>query len=546
MNQNNNRCWNVLTWNVRGINASWKWDAIKNKVIQSGCDVVCLQETKKEVFDQSFLRNICPAGFDSFGFLPSVGASGGILVVWKSAIFSGSSLFSNSFSISFEFISLLDGSQWFLTCVYGPCAPEGKVLFIDWMKNIQMPDEVDWIILGDFNLIRKPEDRNKPGGSMTEMHMFNEAISLLGLNEIVLQGRKYTWSNMQPSPLLEKLDWFFTSASWNLTYPNTSAKALDMMPSDHTPCLISFSTAIPKSKVFRFENYWLLSDEFLDVVNNSWQVPNHHVDKAKSLTAKLKLLRKNLREWHASKVSLKTLIANCRIVIQFLEVLSDYRDLSIEEFNFKSLLCSHLLELLEKQRIYWKQRGAVKWVKFGDASTKFFHANATARYQGNKIAELVKKTVFLSLIILEKSRSCGKTSRSGLAPLNLKNSMPTLLPSFRGLTIFSSLRSLSIKRKLTTLLKLYPMTSPLGLMVSAMNLSKNAGQLLSKTSMIYVMISGMIQSVLIVSIPLISPSSLRWMVQDMSLSSGPFHCSTPLSSLLPRFWQTDYNQSLPS
>jgi hypothetical protein len=27
-----------------------------------------------------------------------------------------------------------------------------------------MPIDVDWIILGDFNLIRKPEDRNKPGG----------------------------------------------------------------------------------------------------------------------------------------------------------------------------------------------------------------------------------------------------------------------------------------------------------------------------------------------------------------------------------------------
>lgn len=32
--------------------------------------------------------------------------------------------------------------------------------------------------------------------------MFNDAISALGLNEIVLQGRKFTWSNMQPNPLL--------------------------------------------------------------------------------------------------------------------------------------------------------------------------------------------------------------------------------------------------------------------------------------------------------------------------------------------------------
>lgn len=40
-----------------------------------------------------------------------------------------------------------------------------------------------------------------------EMFLFNEAISPLGLNEVTLQGRMFTWSNMQPSPLLEKLVW---------------------------------------------------------------------------------------------------------------------------------------------------------------------------------------------------------------------------------------------------------------------------------------------------------------------------------------------------
>jgi hypothetical protein len=43
--------------------------------------------------------------------------------------------------------------------------------------------------------MRRPENRNKEGGNVTEMFLFNEAISTLGLNEIHLQGRKYTWSN---------------------------------------------------------------------------------------------------------------------------------------------------------------------------------------------------------------------------------------------------------------------------------------------------------------------------------------------------------------
>ena len=141
--------------------------------------------------------------------------------------------------------------------MYGPYTPEGKLLFLDWIKGIQMPDEVDWMLLGDFNLLRKPEDRNRDGGNLNEMLLFNEAISSLGLNEIVLQGRKFTCTNMQTPPLLEKLDWVFTSSSWNISFPTTSARALDMVPSDHTPYIVSISTVIPKSKVFRFENYWL-------------------------------------------------------------------------------------------------------------------------------------------------------------------------------------------------------------------------------------------------------------------------------------------------
>jgi hypothetical protein len=36
-------------------------------------------------------------------------------------------------------------------------------------SNIQMPDEMEWLVVGDFNLYRKPEDRNRPGGNISDM-----------------------------------------------------------------------------------------------------------------------------------------------------------------------------------------------------------------------------------------------------------------------------------------------------------------------------------------------------------------------------------------
>ena len=67
----------------------------------------------------------------------------------------------------------------------------------------------NWLLLGDFNFIRSIDNRNLPGGDLNDMFIFNEIIGHLGLLELPIKGRSYTWSNMQDTPLLEQLDWFF-------------------------------------------------------------------------------------------------------------------------------------------------------------------------------------------------------------------------------------------------------------------------------------------------------------------------------------------------
>lgn len=124
-----------MSWNVRGINTSSKWNAIRDKVLDSACDVVCFQETKKETLDLAFLKNVCPPSIDQMEFLPSVGASGGMLVAWKSSLFRGELLFINNFALSVQFTSQHDNSSWVLTNIYAPCHSEGKLAFLDWLKD---------------------------------------------------------------------------------------------------------------------------------------------------------------------------------------------------------------------------------------------------------------------------------------------------------------------------------------------------------------------------------------------------------------------------
>ena len=97
--------------------------------------------------------------------------------------------------------------------VYGPCLGSLRDEFVQWLYDLHKPDDDNWLLLGDFNFIRSLENKNRPGGDLNDICLFNEIFGHLVILELPLKGRAYTWSNMQEDPLLEQLDWFFTSSS---------------------------------------------------------------------------------------------------------------------------------------------------------------------------------------------------------------------------------------------------------------------------------------------------------------------------------------------
>ena len=134
--------------------------------------------------------------------------------------------------------------------VYGPCAEPLRSEFVQWMRDLDIHSTRHWLFAGDFNFYRSLEDRNRPGGNLNDTLLFNEIIGHLGLIELPLKGRSFTWSNMQHSPLLEQLDWFFTSVPWTTSFPDTLVLPLARTTSDHIPCKISVGTSIPRSAIF--------------------------------------------------------------------------------------------------------------------------------------------------------------------------------------------------------------------------------------------------------------------------------------------------------
>ena len=182
------------------MNSKEKWDAIRAKINESSCHIVCLQETKRDNFDQLYLKKFCTKQLNSFAFFPSVGASGGIITIWNNNVFSGDVIQANAYCVTVKFINRLDNSCFFLSNIYGPSHASGKLAFITRQLNLDTTSFEDWLLVGDFNLYRSVEDRNRVGGDARDMQKFNDLIFDLELVDIPFSGRSFTWSNMQLVP----------------------------------------------------------------------------------------------------------------------------------------------------------------------------------------------------------------------------------------------------------------------------------------------------------------------------------------------------------
>ena len=104
----------------------------------------------------------------------------------------------------------------------------------------------------------------------------------------------------------ERLDWFFTSISWTTILPDTFVSTLCMETSEYVPCLVTIGTNIPKSGTFRFENYLMEHDNFMEIVQHGRSIPTVHTDKAKIISGKFKNLRRVIKAWQANISSLKS------------------------------------------------------------------------------------------------------------------------------------------------------------------------------------------------------------------------------------------------
>ena len=123
---------------------------------------------------------------------------------------------------------------------------------------------------GDFNLIRRSQDKNNDRINWPRVNLFNEYIADWGVLELQRTGARYTWTNKRINPVRCVLDRVFMSANLALAFPLCSLVAETSLGSDHTPLIMDTGEGSPiRSNRFFFETGWLELPDFDELVRAS-------------------------------------------------------------------------------------------------------------------------------------------------------------------------------------------------------------------------------------------------------------------------------------
>jgi hypothetical protein len=167
------------------------------------------------------------------------------------------------------------------------------------LANTCSKENLPFLVGGDFNIMRKPEDKSCGDFDTKWPSLFNAVIASLDLREIVITGRQFTWGGCGGNPTYEKFDGVLASTEWELNFPLAKVEAREQNISDHTPLVVSTGASTHQygSRPFRFERGWLLKEVFYNMVANIWRSENSGSSPLQMWQSKICRLRQHLRGW---------------------------------------------------------------------------------------------------------------------------------------------------------------------------------------------------------------------------------------------------------
>ena len=195
-------------------------------------------------------------------------------------------------------------------------------------------------------------------------------------------GKRFTWTNQQPNPILARLDRAFTNLNHNMSFPSGTLSAL---PYHAQPLIRPTPYPLDNANLFRFERACLLRDSsFLPSVLPAWTHAFPCADAAGMLAACIiKSTRSAAKVWSRRFRAPPYIIPNCKFLIQLVDTFEEVRGLSPAEMQVRTDFRDRLPEALKEINTHLLEAEFGQFGKEMPTLLYFHHAHASMRPRRN-------------------------------------------------------------------------------------------------------------------------------------------------------------------
>ncbi|XP_071689315.1 uncharacterized protein [Rutidosis leptorrhynchoides] len=337
----------TISLNVRGIGQESKIKWLKRICNKEKPTILGLQETKCGQTQDNVIESFWGNSVFKFIQKDSIGASGGIMIIWDTNSFNFDIAIAGEFFLAIKGTWAGYNSDIAIINVYGPHSNPNKLKMWNELSSLTNSLDIPFFIFGDFNEVRNKNERMNCDFNQVWADIFNNFINNNGLLDIPLGGKNYT---------------------------RICKKRMQF------------------SKIDRF----LVSEELKDIDNvtkTAWKIPvnGNHPDCI--FRNKLKNVKMELKRYSFQLDNIDSQIANhLRAASKWEETANNRTPNETKQRKWIEEKMLHNEKEKMKSKML-KQKSRIKWALEGDENSKYFHNYIKRRINKNNICGVTKNGI---------------------------------------------------------------------------------------------------------------------------------------------------------